>query len=312
MADFTAVLSGTVEVNNSDITEEIKSEFIIAYNQANVMDQFVEYDRDIDAKSIGFPRFALTAPATTPLNEREDVTSIAMADSEILLTPQEYGMAITPTRLVDLQTGGRALRAAVQLAGTNMAESTNIIATQALEASTNVMYGGSAANEGALAAGDTMDAALLGKIYNKMSRANVPVCPVSGTYIATMHDDVIHDLREGTAAGTWQDVNKYNNEIPVLNNEIGMYKGFRILRNNHQALNVDGGATTVDSYASSFLGYNGLGKAESAMPALTLTGPFDKLGRFINIGWYGVFSYNIIESEAVWKTLTSSSVGVNV
>ena len=299
MADFTTVLSGTVQVDNSDITEEIKSEFIIQYNQANVMDQFVEYERQIDAKSISFPRFTLTATAETPLNEREDVTSIAMADTEVILTPAEHGMAITPTRLVNLQTGGRALRAAVALAAINMAETRNKLGTAALEASGNTV-----------SAGGNMSPSVLNQIYNKLARTNVPAHPLTGTYVAFMHDDVIHDLREGSSAGSWEDINKYNNEIPVLKNEVGMFKGFRIIRNNHAAIDVSG-SPAENIYKSSFLGYNGLGMAESQMPAVTLTGPFDKLGRFINIGWYGVCQYKIVESTAVYTATSLSSVAVD-
>jgi N4-gp56 family major capsid protein len=296
MADFTTNLSGTVEIDNSDVTEEIVSEFIIQYNQTNVMDPYADYVRDIDAKSISFPRYTLTSPATTALNEREDVTSTAMADSAVTLTPAEYGMAITPTKLVDLQTGGRVLRAAVQLAAINMAETRNTLAIQALEASSNTVS----------RAGENLDGDDLNLMYNKLARANVPKHPVTGTYVAFMHDDVIHDLRAASSAGSWEDVNKYTSSFEVMNNEVGMYKGFRIIRNNHCETGVAG--SPGDGYTSSFIGFNALGLAESAVPSVTITGPFDKLGRFVNIGWYGVFQYKIIETDSVWTVTSTSSL----
>jgi N4-gp56 family major capsid protein len=314
MADFTLNLTGTAQLDNSAVTEEIKTEFIVQYTQANVMDSFVEYAREIQAKSISFPRYSTLATAETALTEREDITSAAMSDTEVILTPVEYGNAVTTTKLVDLQTGGRAMRGAIRLVAINMAETLNVLATRALEASTNVVYGGSAGSKAALAAGDVMSGGVLDKVYNKLARASVPAHPLTGTYVAFLHEDQIFDLRSASAANSWTDVNKYNNELPVLQNEVGMYKGFRIVRNNHSLLEADAGAgspATVDVYTASFLGFNGLGKAESAMPSIVMTGPFDKLGRFVNIGWYGVLQYKIIEPTAVYKALTSSSVGAN-
>lgn len=305
---FTVNMSGSVAVDNS-LKTDYETDFIIEYEQLNVMDPFVEFHRQMGAKSISFPRYALLGLATTPLTELDDVTSSAMSDTEILLTPAEYGNVITTTSLADLQSGGRLSRGAVALVAKNMAETRNALATAALEASSNVVYGGDATSTATIDAADVMDGALLNKIYNKLRRSNVPM--IDGHYVAFMHDDVIHDLRAGSAAGTWMDVNKYNNELPVLNNEVGMFRGFRIICNNHSALAADAGATTTDVYTSSFLGANGLGLAESMVPELRVTGPFDKLGRFVNVGWYGVFQYKIIESSAVWTAETASSVGAN-
>lgn len=310
MADFTVNMTGTVELPDTAITLEAVADFIVAYQQANVIDQFVEYSQQIGAKSIAFPRFDLLAPAITPLNEREDVTSAALSESNIILTPAEYGNVVTTTSLADIRSGGSALRAAVQLVARNMAESTNIIATRALEATTNA-FTADGGLEADLTAGDVMTRALLNKVYNKLARANVPKHSATGTYVAFLHEDQIHDLREESSAGSWVDVNKYNNEIPVLNNEVGMLGGFRIVQNNHSLVSADGGASAVDTYTASFLGFNGLGKAESMVPEMRMTGPFDKLGRFVNIGWYGVFQYKIIEPAAVWKVITASSVGAN-
>ena len=311
---FTATMTTSVSLDDS-IVQEYEAEFIVQYQQANVVDAVCEYDQQIDAKSIEFPRYSNLTVADTPLTEDSDVTSEAMSDSKVIFTPAEYGNAVTRTQLADLQTGGRASRGAVRLVGKNMAETTNVLGTRALEASTNILYGGDATGAADLAAADVMSPTLLNKIYNKLARANVPTHMATGTYIAFMHDDVIHDLREGSSAGSWEDINKYNNEIPVLQNEVGMFKGFRIIRNNNCLLTADASGPaspqTLDSYKSSFLGYNGLGKAESQMPGIRVTGPFDKLGRFLNIGWYGVFQYKIVETTAVWTALTASSIGDN-
>lgn len=302
---FTANMSGTVQVDDS-IREEFTTDFIVEYNQANVMDQFIEFHREIGAKSISMPRFSKLAISETPLTETDDVTSVAMGDSEILFTPKEFGSAITTTALADLQTGGRSSRAAVQLIGKNMAEARNVHATRALESTANAVFGGAATSAATLEAGDVMTGALLNSVYNKMARANVPTME-GGLYVAFLHDDVIADLRAKSDAGSWEDLNKYNDQMVALKNEVGIYKGFRIVRNNHAAIEAGVGVSGIDAYTSVFMGYNGLGLAESAVPELRATGPFDKLGRFVNVGWYGVYEYNIVEPDAVFKAITASA-----
>lgn len=305
---FTTNLSGVTQLDNS-IVEAFDQQFIIAAAQEAVMDQFVSYKKDIGAKSIEFPKYSQLALATTPLTETDDVTSEAMADSQIILTPAEYGNVVTTTKLASLQTGGKADVAAARLVGINMQRTLDKLAVAAGEAASNTLTPDGGA-EAALEATDVMTASFLSKLYNKLARESVQ--PLSeGMFVAIMHDDVIHDLRDSAAAGSWQDINKYGNHVQVLKNEVGMLGGFRIVRNNHCSINADGGALAVDTYKSLFMGFNALGKAVSKEPSLHLSGPFDKLGRFLNVGWHGVFQYKIVDSAAIYVGITASSVGSN-
>jgi N4-gp56 family major capsid protein len=264
---------------------------------------------EIGEKSIQFTKYAQLALATTPLTETDDVTSVAMSDSQILLTPTEYGMAVTKTALSSLQSGGKIDTAAARLVGINMGRTQDALCIAAGEASSNVVTPGGTA-EASLAATDVMSLTVLNTIYNKLARASI--APLSdGMFVAIMHDDVIHDLRNSTGAGSWMDITKYQDSVSVLKNEIGALGGFRIVRDNHCAINADGGNLAVDTYKSQFLGFNGIAKAVSQNPQLVLSGPFDKLGRFVNVGWKGAFQYKILDQDAVWVGITASSVGAN-
>lgn len=305
---FTTNMSGTTQVDNS-IVLAYDQAFIVAHDQENVMDGLVEYRANIGAKSIEFPKYSNLALVTSGLTEDEDVTSEAMSDSQIKLTPEEYGKVVTRTTLASLQSGGKVDVAAATLVGKNMASSRNKLACLALDASTNV-WSGAAGN---VAAGsisgttDIMSGAILNKVYNKLSRASVP--GLGGQeYVLVAHDDVITDLR---AESAWVDVAKYADAVQVLRNEVGMYKGFRVVKNNHATYADQTGAGTVDEYNSYAIGFNALGLAVSKEPGMVATGPFDKLARFVNLGWYGVFKYGIIDTDACWKIVTSSSVGAN-
>lgn len=304
---FVANMSGSTELDNSAVLA-FEQAFLLSAGQDNVMDQLAQMRTSIGAKSVEMTKYARLAKATTPLGEYDDAGRATMADTQILFTPAEYGQAVTTTKLMNLQSGGKVDLAAAQVVGINAGSTTNQLAVNALNASTNVVF--NAASEAALAAGDTMSPAFLNKIYNKLARTNIQ--KIGGMYVAVLHDDQIHDLRAATGAGSWQDIQKYSGDVPsVLMNEVGAISGFRIVSNNDVVFADQSGAGTVDAYRGLFLGANALGRAESSALRLTLTGPFDALGRFINIGWHWVGTYGIVDTDAVYVGVTSSSVGAN-
>ena len=182
-----------------------------------------------------------------------------------------------------------------------------------------VLAGGGSANEltptggaeSAIVAGDVMTATFLNQLYNKLARASIP--PLSdGMYVAIMHDDQIHDLRNSVGAGSWQDIKKYTGTEDILKNQVCMVSGFKIIRNNNITVNTDAGAASVDTYHALCMGFNALGKAESQGLTQRITGPFDKLSRFMNVGWHAVVDYGIVEQDALFLGTTASSVGINV
>lgn len=305
---FTTNLSGTAQLDDSIILA-YDQQFIVASAQEQIMDQFVSYKAQIGAKSIAFPKYGQLSLATTPLVEADDVVSEALSDSEILLEPVEYGKAVTKTKLASLQTGGKADLAAARLVGLNMGRTLDKLAIEALEASSNSMTVTGGAESG-LTASDVMTVTFLNKLYNKLSRASVQ--PLSeGMYVAVMHEDAIFDLRNSAGAGSWQDINKYARPESVLMNEVGMLCGFRIIKDNHITINADAGALNVDTYGVIAMGFNALGKAVSDEPHMVASGPFDKLSRFLNLGWTGCFKYGIVDQDALWKGIVASSVGDN-
>lgn len=303
---YTTVMTTVADVDESLVTA-FDAGFIVAAEQGDVMTPFVQMKMDIGAKAIEFPKYGKLAAATTPLTEDVDPASEALVDSKVTFLPAEYGKVVTKTSLASLQTGGKVDLAAARLVGDNVARTQNVLAIRALEASSNIYIPG-AGTEAGLLVGDVMSAAILNKIYNKLARINIPM--LDGLYVAFMHDDVITDLRAGASAGDWTDVVKYATPETALLNEVGIYKGFRIVRNNDCAFADQSGAGTIDAYKSSFIGFNALGLAVSKAPGMVVTSS-DKLNRFVNVGWHGVMKYGIIDTDAVFTTLTASSVGAN-
>ena len=305
MADFTQVMTGTAEVDDS-IIEEFEAQFLLAQTEQGVADQFVSWRKDIGAKSISIPKYEHLSLAVTPLTEKEDVASEALVDTEILFTPKEYGNVVTTTKLANLQTGGKADLAAARLVGVNAGRTQNRLALIAMDASANVLYGDGTSVD-TVTAGGIMAPSLMGKAYNALAREN-SIGVANGDFVMLAHDDVIQDLREGSSAGTWQDISKYSGTLAneILRNEVGMFKGFRVIRENLATKETNIGG--VEVYTSYFMGYNALGKAMSQEVMVKLTGPFDKLGRFVNVGWHGVLEYGIVEEKALVIAKTASSV----
>lgn len=310
---FTLNLSGTAEVDDS-IIEEFDAEFRVAFHEQGVASQFATLKRDIGAKSVSLPRYSNLALATTPLSEKEDVDSEALDDDAVSITPQEYGKVVTTTKLANLQTGGMADRAAARLVGINAGRTRNKLATLALDAAPvgQIIRVGNHAADNLITAADTMTGSVLGFAFNRLARKNVPGLN-GGDYFLIAHDDVIHDIREQSGANSWIDAHKYALPEALMRNEVGMYKGFRVIRDNLSTILVDAGdAGTVDVYHSYAIGFNALGLGVSEDISMRATGPFDKLGRFVNMGWYGCFNYKIVEEEAVVLIKSASSVGENV
>lgn len=306
MADITTNLSGTAELDNSAVLAFSQS-FLIAVGQENVMDNLVQTKIDIGAKSIDLTKYARLALATTPLVERDEVVSAAMSDTQILLTPAEYGNVVTTTNLASLQSGGKVDLAAAQIVGINAGSTLDKLACLALDASSNAyIIGGTAA--GSVTSGQVASRTFANYFYNKLARANVQ--KINGDYVWVAHDDVIADLRADTSAGGWIDVNKYMNVGEVISGEVGSFAGFRIVRNNNATFADQTGAGTVDLYNSYFLGANALGKAVSQPVSVGFT-QTDKMNRFLNVYWKGVLKYGIIDQDGVWLGQSASSVGAN-
>jgi N4-gp56 family major capsid protein len=308
MADFTTNMTSTASIDDSIILA-YDQQFLITVGQENVMDNLVQKRVEIGAKSIQMTKYSRLGLATTPLTETEDLTSESLSDTQILLTPQEYGNVVTKTSLASLQSGGKIDLAIPQLIGINAASTMDKLAILALDAASNTyIVEGTAA--GSVAATQVADRKFFNYFYNKLARKNVATFQ-GGFYAAVLHDDVIADIRENDASGSWIDVSKYAATTELLTNEVGVFCGFKIIRNNHATFGDQTGSGTVDLYNCYFMGNNALGKATSKPVGLTFTGPFDKLGRFVNIGWYTATQYKIIDTDAVWLGRVASSKGLN-
>ncbi len=265
------VITTAATLDNSLITL-IDQEVLISGAGINKIDNFVENKVEIGAKSIAFTIYSKLDKAVTALVDGTDVDAVGMADAEVLLTPKEYGRVITSTKLANLQTGGKSDRASAKLVGINMAETLDQLGVNALEAGTNTTAGATA---GTLTKGDLRTA------YTKLAGKNIP--KINGFYVAFLNPAQVADIKDD-----YIDILKYNNPELATNGVVGALEGFIIVED-----------ANVTNETVSCFGMGALGKAISLEPGTTITGPFDKLGRMINLGWYGVLEYKIVDNNAV-------------
>lgn len=265
------VVTTAATLDNS-LIELIDAEVIVSGAGVNKIDAFVDTQVVIGAKAIDFTIYSKLAKATTALTDGVDVDAVAMADASVTFIPKEYGNVVTTTQLANLQTGGKADRAAARLTGINLAETTNQLGINALEDGTNTT---AAATSGALAKGDLRGA------YQRLASKRIP--KINGYYVAFMNPAQISDIKDDYIS-----IAQNTNLELATSGVVGTLEGFVIVED------ADVTAGQVNCF-----GMGALGKAISAEPEAVITGPFDRLARMMNMGWKGTIAYGIVDDNAI-------------
>jgi len=301
---FTTNMSGATQLADRLITI-YDNEFIVSAEGTLTkgLPSLATQKRSGKAKTWSFTIYSKLTVQTSALTEDTDPTSEAMADTAVTITPAEYGNVVTPTALIRAQSGGMVDIAAVRLTALNMAESIEKKMILVGEAGSNELI--VAANEASLAAGNVITAAYVKQAFSKLRTSGIP-----GPYIAVAHPHVIFDLQAATGTQGWTEISNYADPQSILRNEIGMFGGFRWIESPLVTINADAGAGAVDSYHTQFFGYNAFGYSESQVPGGVMTSS-DKLARFVNVGWFGIYEFGIIDSNAHWLVTSASAMGAN-
>ena len=258
---------------------------------------------------VTFTFWADMAPATTPLDESLDLDSVGLSDSQVSVTPDEYGNAVRMTARLkadDFLAGWDSDVA--NLLAYNAVDTTESLAEAALTGGTNVEYVGQA-SEGAVTAGNILTADIVRRKHAELRGANV--MDFGGMYVAIIHPDVAYDLKSETGDGAWVAPAQYVNTERIYKNEIGTFGGFRFVENSRARLNPDGGSGTVDTYTTYFMGQQAGAKAVS-IPLNMVEGPVvDKLRRFFTLGWHTYAGWDTFREAALERVVGASSIGAN-
>lgn len=325
MADYYAAETGTANLSVDQTAFEKLAYF--ALRDEMYFDQFADVqatNATNPGATVTFTIFQDMAAATTPLGEAEDVTPVALSDSQVSVTLNEYGNATVTTAKLRATSFLPVDPIAANAVGYNAGLSIDTIARNAAQAGTNVIYASGGATdpssrttvqpEDILAANDVR------KVVAQLRKANVPT--INGSYVGLIHPDVSYDFRSATDAAAWRTPANYVNPQGIYTGEIGMFEGVRFVEAPRAPLFANasdgsGSAGTVDVYGTLIMGRQALAKGISlggeygAQPTVVYGTVTDILKRFRPVGWKHFVGYGVFRQEALRRIESASSLGAN-
>jgi len=250
------------------------------------------------------------AAVTATLAEGVDVDAVNVADSQVTVTPAEYGNAVILT--LQLRTDAYLIgfdQNIANLLNYNLVDSMDGLARTALNSPTATSN--AVVDRTTTTLIRTTDLLTIAGVREE--RANLrsaSVVPWDGSnYAAIIHPDVGYDFKDATGAGAWQDLHKYTDATPIWNDEIGTIANVRFMETPRARLQANAGTSaTTDVYTTYFFGQEFLAKAEP-IPAHMVIGPVtDKLQRFSSLGWHAYVAWTIFRQASIQIVKTASSI----
>ena len=258
---------------SDSVVDLMNQAVIVSGNSYNKIDAYATIRQDDMANSIAFTVFSRMAAATTPLTDGTEASSTTMTDTKVSLTMAEYGAVITSTSLANIATAGKADLASAELVGVNLGETTDKLGLAAVEAGTNTI---AAATAGTLAALDLRGA------YTALANAGIAKFE-DGRYVAFVNPSQVSDIK-----GDYITIAQSTDISEATSGRVGSLEGFTLIEDS----NVTAGKVVC-------FGKNALGKAVASAPSLRVVEGSDNLGRTVNVGWYGVMKYGVIDQNAL-------------
>lgn len=274
--------------------------------------------------TVTFTKFADLSPATTPLGEGEDVTPVAMSDSQVSVTLYEYGNASVTTAKLRATSFLPVDPVAANVVGYNAGISIDTICRDVVAAGNNVIYATGGATDPTsrttINSDDTLAANDVRRVVAQLRGANVPT--FDGKYIGFMHPDVSYDFRSATDAAAWRDSYKYTDATGMYTGEVGEFEGVRFIESPRAPLFANasdnsGSTGTIDVYGTLVMGRQALAKGISLggeygeQPTIVYGTVTDILQRFRPVGWKHFVGYGIFRQEALRRIESASSIGTN-
>ena len=205
---------------------------------------------------------------TTPLSETTDVSAVAMSDSVVSLTLQEYGNAVVTTAKLRGTAFLDIDPVAANVVGYNAGVSLDTLARAALDSGTNVMYGSGLGATSAQTAvttragvqsvgsqgvgsqpGNTISSLDIRVARARLRSQNVPT--FNGMYVGFIHPDLVADLQGETVGSSnlmgWRAPHVYAQPGEIWNGELGAFEGVRWIETPRAPIFEGAGAASAQS-----------------------------------------------------------------
>jgi N4-gp56 family major capsid protein len=325
MADYVANMTktGTLSTGATTAFEQLAYFALRSQPMLEMVCDIKSTNQSHNGASVQFTIYDDLTRATTALTEGEEITPVALADSNVTVTLAEYGNAVVTSAKLRGQSFLNVDADAANIVGYNMADSIDAIVHNLLVAGTNEAWSGDATSTATIDATDNLDAGDVRKEVAALRAANVATFR-GGSYLGMIHPDVSYDLRDDTNVTDIIQFQIRQDSAAVRAGSIGTFGGVEFIETPRLGIGIDpttwadaGAASTVDVYPTIICGKQAMAKAHSRaagfgpMPSI-VNGPVtDILRRFQPVGWYHLVGYNRFREAAIRRIESSSSIGAN-
>jgi N4-gp56 family major capsid protein len=179
--------------------------------------------------SVVFSIYSDLAQATSTLTEASDVSSIALGNpSQVTVTLNEYGSAVTTTKKLNLTSFNDVDSALADIIAYNAADSLDNVVGQTLVDGTNVIYGGSASSSATVVAASKITVSNIRQAVTEL-RTGKALPRMGELYAAYVHPRQAADLRAESGTGGFQELTKYVDRTPFVAGAVGVIEGAYIV-----------------------------------------------------------------------------------
>jgi N4-gp56 family major capsid protein len=256
--------------------------------------------------SVVFSIYSDLAAATSTLTETSDVSSIALGNpTQVTVTLQEYGSAVTTTKKLNLTSFNDVDAALADIIAYNAADSLDQVVASVLTGGSNVIYASSATSTNTITAGMTITTADIREAVVQL-RTNKAVPRIGELYAAYLHPRQSADLRAETGTGGFQELSKYVDRTPFVAGAVGVLEGAFVVETPRVPFAANSGSVNV--YKAVVAGREALAEAKG-QDISTVIGPeIDALRRFRTIGWYFFGGWSLLRQAAIYRIESATSI----
>jgi len=260
--------------------------------------------------SVVFSIYSDLARVTATLTEEADASSVALGNpSQVTVTLQEYGSAVTTTKKLNLTSFNDVDAALADIIAYNAADSIDTVVASVLTSGTNVIYAGTGnTTTSELTTGDTITVANIRKAVTEL-RTNKAVPRMGELYVAYLHPRQAADLRAESGTGGFQDIVKYTDNVSktIVPGAVGVIEGAMVIETPRVPVVSNGATPSVSVYRAVIAGREALAEAK-AQDISTIIGPeVDLLRRFRTIGWYYFGGFARLREAALYRIESTAS-----
>jgi N4-gp56 family major capsid protein len=313
MALPTGSFTGTADISN--LVKAAYDQYVrMALRSIPVMRALADVkpvQQAMPGSSVVFSIYSDLAAATSTLTETSDVSSIALGNpSQVTVTLNEYGSAVTTTKKLNLTSFNDVDAALADIIAYNAADSIDAVVASVLTCGTNVIYGGNATTTNTIDSADTISVADIRNAVTEL-RTNKALPRLGELYAAYLHPRQAADLRAESGTGGFQDIVKYTDNVSktIIPGSVGVIEGAFVVETPRVPFAVNTNSPAVNVYKAVVAGREALAEA-MGQDINTVIGPeIDALRRFRTIGWYYFGGFARLREAALYRIETSASAG---